>query len=82
MQPEHTDYLINSDLDNHPAAPSDDLPCPEAPWRPQTKDIKRVFHPHSERPEVITSFEDYRAAQVPPKRRLLNDEGPWSPFLT
>ncbi|KAJ6451940.1 hypothetical protein C8R45DRAFT_848162 [Mycena sanguinolenta] len=73
------DYLLDSDLE--PPASDPNVPRPEAP-RPKNNDIKRVFHPHSERPEVIMSFEEYRAAQVPPKRRLLNDEEPWSPFLT
>ncbi|KAJ7841566.1 hypothetical protein B0H14DRAFT_3693937 [Mycena olivaceomarginata] len=40
-------------------------------------DIKRVFHPHSELPEVHLGFEEYLASQVPPKRRH-----PTAPFRT
>ncbi|KAJ7815570.1 hypothetical protein B0H14DRAFT_3745648 [Mycena olivaceomarginata] len=49
---------------------------------PQIDDIKRVFHPHSELPEVHLGFEEYRASQVPPKRRHPTDEKPWAPFRT
>ncbi|KAJ6480393.1 hypothetical protein C8R45DRAFT_1054375 [Mycena sanguinolenta] len=53
---------------------------PRPPQRPRLNDIKRVFHPHSELAEVTLSFEDYRASQVPPRRRRPTDEEPWAPF--
>ncbi|KAJ7655464.1 hypothetical protein B0H14DRAFT_3705275 [Mycena olivaceomarginata] len=51
------------------------LICPAVyDHQPQVDDIKRVFHPHAELPEVHLSFEEYRASQVPPKRRHPTDE--------
>ncbi|KAJ7807320.1 hypothetical protein B0H14DRAFT_3483424 [Mycena olivaceomarginata] len=73
-----TDFDAQDDLPSE--APSPDSPRP--PEGPQIDDIKRVFHPHSELPEVHLGFEEYRASQVPPKRRHPTDEKPWAPFRT
>ncbi|KAJ7443500.1 hypothetical protein B0H11DRAFT_2091370 [Mycena galericulata] len=49
---------------------------------PQLDDIKRIFHPHSQRPPINISFQDYRNSQVPPERRPPLDNEPWVPFRT
>ncbi|KAJ6472802.1 hypothetical protein DFH09DRAFT_1110153 [Mycena vulgaris] len=50
--------------------------------KPKLDDIKRVFHPHSERKPVEQSFEEYRCSQVRPDRRPPIDTEPWAPFRT
>ncbi|KAF8209353.1 hypothetical protein K438DRAFT_1572521 [Mycena galopus ATCC 62051] len=50
--------------------------------KPNLNDIKRVFHPHSQRPEILQSLDEYRNSQVPPDRRPPADEEPWLPFRT
>ncbi|KAJ7038856.1 hypothetical protein C8F04DRAFT_950739 [Mycena alexandri] len=54
----------------------------DQPNSPQKDDIKRVFHPHSERSTMNMSFDDYRTSQVLPKRRTLLDKECTSPFRT
>ncbi|KAJ6475715.1 hypothetical protein C8R47DRAFT_1178958 [Mycena vitilis] len=53
------------------------------PWiTMKLNDIKRVFHPHSHRPEIEMGFHDYRISQVRPERRPPTDNEPWAPFRT
>lgn len=62
---------------------SEPIPAPVAEEsEPQLDDIKRVFHPHSERPTIRQTLQEYLSSQARPERRPPTDSEPWSPFRT
>ncbi|KAJ7301222.1 hypothetical protein DFH08DRAFT_996074 [Mycena albidolilacea] len=48
----------------------------------QSQACSEEFQRREKLPEVHLGFEEYRASQVPPKRRHPTDEKPWAPFRT
>ncbi|KAJ7215097.1 hypothetical protein B0H12DRAFT_1205697 [Mycena haematopus] len=46
-----------------------------------TPEIKRIFHPHSQRPVLFQSFVEYTTSNAPDREELI-DSTPWKPFRT
>ncbi|KAJ7742454.1 hypothetical protein DFH07DRAFT_750441 [Mycena maculata] len=73
------------ELGDHGLATPPSPPLPPAlpnPVGPAPNDIKRIFHPRSEREPIKQSFEEYRVSCLRPDRRPPTRIEPWIPFRT
>ncbi|KAJ7050105.1 hypothetical protein C8F01DRAFT_1237970 [Mycena amicta] len=76
------DYMAFESPPPSPPLVDDDLPPDGAAVPESDSEIRRIFHPHSERETIYQSHYDFRKSQFPPKRRDPTTQKPWEPFST
>ncbi|KAJ7049126.1 hypothetical protein C8F01DRAFT_1238828 [Mycena amicta] len=76
------DYTAPESPPPSPPSVDDDLPPDGAAAPENDSEIRRIFHPHSERETIYQSRYDFRKSQLTPKRRDPTTQKPWEPFST
>ncbi|KAJ7278682.1 hypothetical protein C8J57DRAFT_1434112 [Mycena rebaudengoi] len=74
----HYEHARSESPEEQPSQPAFD----EEPIDPKIDDIRREFHPHSQRKATLQTLQDYRTSESSACRGPPTDQQPWLPFRT